>query len=225
MSCSSENPEGNNCGWALKRNYPCIAADYYGLMRAVAAAAGLAGIVCFNKYFSRAPFRRIFASTQLIVFAATCLDVVWVARWNLALGIDDHLFMLGADVVQPVVQQLAGMPMLVLAAKVCPVRLEGTLFALLMGLSNFGTVLGGYHGAALLRLFGGVVEPEFRHIEAFVAVRTLFYLAPIGLIPLLVPNLSPDDAPDDAPGAPKGKQKASLELVCREATEETGAFV
>ena len=110
------------------------------------------------------------------------------------------------------------------------------LFALLMGLSNFGTIVGIYNGVALLHLFGGVEAPEFRNLPAFVLARTLCYLAPLALVFVLVPTGSPDDdvAADDAkPGAGDGPAGA-LELVAKarrgddaedDDAEEARAFV
>jgi hypothetical protein len=86
------------------------------------------------------------------------------------------------------------MPSYVLAAKVCPAGVEATLFALLMGLSNFGSTIGLYNGVFLLSAFGGVEQPEFRHLPAFVLMRTVFYLAPVLLVFIFVPRGRPSDA-------------------------------
>ncbi|KAH8058225.1 BT1-like protein [Aureococcus anophagefferens] len=104
--------------------------------------------------------------------------------------------------------------MFVLAAKLCPANVEATLFALLMGLSNFGSVVGIYNGVALLHLFGGVDAPEFPRLSAFVATRTLCYLAPFALVFVLVPAGGPDDDADDDDGP------AALELVGTDSAEE-----
>ncbi|EGB07924.1 hypothetical protein AURANDRAFT_2498, partial [Aureococcus anophagefferens] len=130
----------------------CAKRVYYGYMRATGRVFGLVGIILYNKYLSRWPYRRVFALGYLVTFLANLLDLVWVTRTNLALGLDDEFFLLGLEVVQPVVSRLASMPMFVLAAKLCPANVEATLFALLMGLSNFGSVVGIYNGVALLHL-------------------------------------------------------------------------
>ena len=60
------------------------------------------------------------------------LQLALVTHANRAVGIPDTLFALGDDVVLTVLGQVAFMPTLVLAAKLCPPGVEGTLFALLM---------------------------------------------------------------------------------------------
>ncbi|KAH8068784.1 BT1-like protein [Aureococcus anophagefferens] len=214
-NCAKRCAEGDeDCGWARDRGYPCIGSVYYGYMRATGRVFGLVGIILYNKYLSRWPYRRVFALGYLVTFLANLLDLVWVTRTNLALGLDDEFFLLGLEVVQPVVSRLASMPMFVLAAKLCPANVEATLFALLMGLSNFGSVVGIYNGVALLHLFGGVDAPEFPRLSAFVATRTLCYLAPFALVFVLVPAGGPDDDADDDDGP------AALELVGTDSAEE-----
>eukprot|EP01047_Picozoa_sp_COSAG01_P112489 COSAG01_NODE_41240_length_454_cov_0.583099_1_plen_97_part_00 len=70
----------------------------------------------------------------------------WVSRWNLAIGIPDTMMMFGDDCFGSIIGRLNMMPMMILAAKLCPPGVEATLFALNMGLSNFGSTVGGYLG-------------------------------------------------------------------------------
>ena len=44
------------------------------------------------------------------------------------------------------------MPLMILAAKICPPGVEATLFSLLMGLSNFGGTVGYYVGQGMLTI-------------------------------------------------------------------------
>ena len=107
------------------------------------------------------------------------------------------------------------MPTFVLAAKCCPPDVEATLFALLMGLANFGAVIGLYNGVALLHLFGGVEAPEFRRLPSFIATRTLCYLLPLALVYTVVPAGRPSDpAPSDA------VDEAEVEMVAEPASKE-----
>uniref|UniRef100_A0A7S3JUW7 Folate/biopterin transporter n=1 Tax=Aureoumbra lagunensis TaxID=44058 RepID=A0A7S3JUW7_9STRA len=185
--------DDDNCGWAQQRNYPCISSQIYGTVRALAQLFGFVGVVIFNSFFKRWAYQKIYFLGQTVYFAVNLLDLVWVSRLNLRLGISDKMFLLGADIITPIVSKLHVMPMFILAARLCPPNVEGTVFALLMSLSNFGNVVGSYNGAGLLSIFGGVHEPEFRHLTSFVFVRTLIFLVPIFIIPCLIPKGAPDD--------------------------------
>ena len=121
------------------------------------------------------------------------LDLIWVRRANLDLGIPDTYFFFGEELLGPVVSRLNTMPLFILAAKLCPPKMEGTLFALNMGLSNFGVILGTYMGNGLLLALGGVKGPEFENLDVLVIIRSLARLLPIALIPFLIPDGAPSD--------------------------------
>lgn len=211
-NCSSRCPvHDKECGWAYERDYPCITPEYYAAMRSTARGFGLAGIVLYNAYFSDWKYRDVFVLGHSMTFAANLLDVVWVSRWNVALGVDDRAFLLGVDVVQPVIAKIAHLPSYVLAAKVCPAGVEATLFALLMGLSNFGSTIGLYNGVFLLSAFGGVEQPEFRNLPQYVLARTVSYLAPVALVFVFVPRGRPSD-----PTPEEADEKGEVELTAIE---------
>jgi hypothetical protein len=128
---------------------------------------------------------------QLGMVMFNLLDLVWVTRLNLIVGVPDKMFLFGEDVIGPILDKLLSMPMYILVAKHMPPGVEATLFALEMGLSNFGAQTGKYLGVVLLSLLGGVEPPEFVNIEILVVIRALCRLLPILLIPHLVPVGSP----------------------------------
>ena len=88
------------------------------------------------------------------------------AGWRV-LGIPDQWFTFGDDLVLTVLGQLAFMPLLVLAAALCPPGVEGTLFATLMSIFNGGGVVGSELGAGLTSLFG-VSESDFANLGPLV---------------------------------------------------------
>ncbi|PNY13387.1 folate/biopterin transporter chloroplastic-like [Trifolium pratense] len=82
------------------------------------------------------------------------------------------------------------MPVLVLAARLCPEGMEATLFATLMSVSNGGSVLGGLIGAGLTQVFG-VTKDRFDNLAALIILCNLSSLLPLPLLGLL-----PGDNPD-----------------------------
>mmetsp|Transcript_9633 Transcript_9633/g.39271 ORF Transcript_9633/g.39271 Transcript_9633/m.39271 type:complete len:721 (-) Transcript_9633:977-3139(-) len=198
--CDDDEDDDLACGWARDRAYPCIDPVFYQWMRSMLGVFGFLGVIMYNTYFSDWPFRKVLLLGQFVYFASNMMDWVWVSRTNLELGLNDRLFLFGSDAIQPLLKKLHLMPVYVLAARLCPENVEATLFALLMGLSNFGSILGLYHGVALLAMFGGVDKPEYRHLPAFVFVRTIIYLAPMALVLIFVPHGSPNDSFDPDTG-------------------------
>ena len=80
--------------------------------------------------------------------------------------------------------QISFMPILVLAAKLCPEGVEATLFATLMSISNAGSVLGGLIGAGLTQVFG-VTKDRFDNLAALIILCNLSSLFPLPLLGLL----------------------------------------
>lgn len=86
--------------------------------------------------------------------------------------------------------QASFMPVLVLAARLCPEGMEATLFATLMSVSNGGSVLGGLIGAGLTQLFG-ITKDSFDNLTVLIALCNLSSLLPLPLLGLL-----PKDDPE-----------------------------
>lgn len=94
-------------------------------------------------------------------------------------------------------KQASFMPVLVLAAKLCPQGMEATLFATLMSVSNAGSVSGGLLGAGLTQIFG-VTKDNFDHLSLLIIVCNLSSLLPLPLLHLL-PKQNPDSADSTDP--------------------------
>lgn len=90
-----------------------------------------------------------------------------VAGVNRDLGIPDRFFALGDSAILTVLGQLAFMPTLVLAAKICPEGLEATLFAGLMSVFNAGGVASGALGGALTEALH-VTADDFENLALLV---------------------------------------------------------
>lgn len=93
------------------------------------------------------------------------------------------------------------MPVLVLAARLCPEGMEATLFATLMSVFNGGNLLGGLIGAALTQLFG-ITKDTFNNLTTLVIICNLSSLLPLPLLGLL-----PEETPD-----PTSKHSSDVEM-------------
>ncbi len=80
--------------------------------------------------------------------------------------------------------QVSFMPILVLAARLCPPGVEATLFATLMSISNGASVTGGFLGAGLTRLLG-VTSNNFQNLALLVLLCNLSSLLPLPFLGLL----------------------------------------
>lgn len=88
--------------------------------------------------------------------------------------------------------QIASMPVLVLAARLCPEGVEATLFASLMSILNAGSSVGSALGAALTSLLG-ITSTNFDRMTLLVGLCSGLALLPLPLLRLLPHDLPPPE--------------------------------
>ena len=101
-----------------------------------------------------------------------------VSHANRAWGLDDRLFSLGDDVVQSALGEVGFLPLLVLAAKICPPGIEGALFAALMSIFNLGGIVSTEAGALLTDAFH-VSETDFSNLSPLIVTCAASSLLPL----------------------------------------------
>ncbi|KAL6893908.1 hypothetical protein ACP4OV_008006 [Aristida adscensionis] len=168
--------------------------EFLGRVRLVTSIASLLGIGVYNLFLKEVPLRKIFLVTTIFGSALGMTQVLLVTGLNQKFGISDEWFSIGDSLIITVLGQASFMPVLVLAAKLCPPGVEATLFATLMSISNAGGVAGGLVGAGLTQ-FLGVTRDSFENLALLIVVCSLSSLLPLPLL-----NLLPDESPgtDDA---------------------------
>ena len=184
------------CGWARGRELPCLSPVLRSWVAIMGAVAGLAGTALYTTYFQRWTFRRIIGLCQLLLVLANALDLIWVLRINVALGIPDAAFAFGEEAFIDVFDQIQSQAFFIFAAKLCPRDVEASMFALFMGLSNFGYDVGRYSGAGLIAILD-VQRPDFDGIAAFMLIKAAARLLPLMCVPFLVPRGTPADTAEE----------------------------
>ncbi|PZD73450.1 Folate-biopterin transporter [Acaryochloris thomasi RCC1774] len=164
--------------------------EFLGRVRLVTSLASLFGIWLFQRFFKAVAMRTIFLWTTLLSSALGMTTLLLVTHANRTLGIDDHWFSLGDSLILTVMGQLAYMPVLVLAARLCPAGIEATMFALLMSIINLAGILSHESGALLMHQLG-VTESQFQNLWLLVMITNLSTLLPLPLLRWL-PKAEPD---------------------------------
>ena len=173
---------------------------FMGFISAASFGAMFMGVLLYNYYFSTWSYRRILSFAIVALALTNIFDIIIVMRWNLAVGIPDKLLALGDSALSPVARRLFALPMLILAAKVCPAGAEATLFAMMMSLSNFGSAVSVYLGALLLLVLG-IQGGDYRNLVWAITIKSCCRLLPLLMVPLLIPAGSPSDTKDDLGGS------------------------
>jgi folate/biopterin transporter len=155
--------------------------EFLGRVRLVTSGASLIGIWIFQRFLKSVSFRVIFAWSTVISAALGMTMLLLVTHTNRVIGIDDHWFSLGDSLVLTVMGQIAYMPVLVLAARLCPPGVEATLFALLMSVSNLAAMVS-YEFGAIIMHWLNITETNFESLWLLVIITNLSTLLPLPFI-------------------------------------------
>lgn len=162
--------------------------EFLGRIQLLASVASLLGVGVYNGLLKDVELKKIFTWTAVLGTVLGMTQLMLITGVNRTLGISDQVFALGDSALLTVLGQVSFMPVLVLAAKLCPTGVEATLFATLMSMLNGGSFLGSAMGSGLTGLFG-VTGDNFDNLAPLVATCTLLTLAPLLGLRLLPDNL------------------------------------
>lgn len=169
--------------------------EFLGRVRLVTSLASLGGIWLFQRFLKAVPFRVIFGWSTVISAVLGLSTLILVTHVNRSLGIDDRWFSMGDSLVLTVMGQIAYMPILVLAARLCPAGVEATLFALLMSVVNLAGLLS-YESGAMLMHWLGVTESNFTRLPLLIVIANLSTLLPLPLLGWLPSAAESLEAPE-----------------------------
>lgn len=188
-------PQSDSAMFYFTTNSLGFTPEFLGRVKLVTSIASLLGVGIYNGFLKNVPLRKIFFATTLLGSALGMTQVFLITGLNRKFGISDEWFAIGDSLILTVLSQASFMPVLVLAARLCPEGMEATLFATLMSVSNGGSVVGGLFGAGLTQLFG-ITKDRFDNLAALIILCNLSSLLPLPLLGLL-PGNNPDVNPED----------------------------
>jgi folate/biopterin transporter len=152
--------------------------EFMGRVSLISSVASLAGVVLYNQYLKKVAIKDILFWSSIISVPLGLVPILLVTHVNQALGIPDEALIYGDDVVLAALGEMAFLPTLVLAAKLCPPGIEAVLFATLMSIFNGASTVGTELGAGLTKLFG-ITETNFDNLTALLIFCNLTSLYPL----------------------------------------------
>lgn len=186
-------PQSDSAMFYFTTNKLGFTPEFLGRVKLVTSVASLLGVGLYNGFLKTVRLRKIFLVTTLIGSTLGMTQVLLVTGLNRQFGISDEWFAIGDSLILTVLGQVSFMPVLVLAAKLCPEGVEATLFATLMSICNAGSVLGGLMGAGLTQLFG-VTKDRFDYLTPLIILCNLSSLLPLPLLGLLPEDIANADS-------------------------------
>lgn len=191
LAVSPDISEGKFYWYTSARHGPAFSEEFVGAIYATGSIGTLAAVYFYHKRLKRVSFRWILLWIQLLVALFGVLDLILVTRFNKKLHIPDHVFVIGDEGMTQALRRLKWMPLLILAAKLCPPGIEGTFFSFLMSVDNVGMLTSTWLGAVLLQATN-VTRDNFEYLWLAVTIRNALRLVPIFLI-FLLPNSNPEE--------------------------------
>lgn len=177
-------PSADTAMFFFQTNHLHFSAEFLGRVRLVGSIASLAGVGTYNYLLKDVPLTKMFFWTAVLGTGLGLTQLILITGINQQWGLSNELFVLGDSLVLTVLGQVSFMPVLVLAARLCPEGVEATLFATLMSVLNGGAFAGSTLGALLTKSFG-VTSEDFTNLAPLVTVCTLSSLLPLPLLRML----------------------------------------
>ncbi|KAL3500293.1 hypothetical protein ACH5RR_039386 [Cinchona calisaya] len=186
LALSISTHEGQFYWYTDPKAGPAFSQEFVGIIYAIGALASIVGVLIYQKTLKDYPFRSLLFFAQLLYAVSGMLDLVFILRWNLALGIPDYFFVIMEECVSRIISRIRWMPMMVLSSRLCPLGIEGTFFALLMCIDSLGSLTSKLAGGMVLHVFQ-VTRTNFKNLWLTLLIRNLLRFGTLALI-FLVPN-------------------------------------
>lgn len=155
--------------------------EFLGRVRLVTAAAGLVGVWVYNSFLKSVPIKSVLLWSSILSTPLGLSTLLLISHANRDFGIPDGAFVFGDDVALAILGQVAFLPTLVLAARLCPPGVEAVLFATLMSVFNGASTLGTELGALLTKWLG-VTESNFDNLGLLTIICSISSLYPLVFI-------------------------------------------
>ncbi len=174
-------PSSDSAFFFFSTNELGFGPEFLGRVRLVSSIASLVGVWMFQRFLKTIPLRHIFLWSTIISAVLGMTTLILVTHANRSLGIDDQWFSLGDSLILTVMGQIAFMPVLILAAQLCPAGVEATMFAILMSICNLAGILS-HESGALLTHFLGITDTNFEGLWLLVLITNLATLLPLPML-------------------------------------------
>ena len=131
------NPDFSDFTYFFLLNVIGVSKFMFAMLALIGQIASVIAVMIYEKFLKSVEVRTVIMWYVILNIIGAFLGYVLAMRWNLAMGIPDYIFIIFTDTVfNALMVAFATLPTLALFAKICPRRIEGTMFAFLTGASN-----------------------------------------------------------------------------------------
>jgi folate/biopterin transporter len=160
--------------------------EFFGRLGLINSLSSLFGIILYNQKLKSIPLRSIFKWTCILGTILGLSPLILVTHLNRIIGLPDSWFAILDDIILSILSQITFIPILVLAANICPPGVEAMLYATIMSANNLSGNIGKLLGGLLTQILG-ITNNDFTNLPLLIILTNF-----TGLIPLLFLNLISD---------------------------------
>ena len=140
------------------------------------------------KAFCRSIKTRTMVMVAMIIYSTGCFfNFFFAKRWNLDIGIPDLVFLFFTDVIFNTLRTtFFALPIYSFFAKICPAKIEATIYAFLTGAGDFSlTVISPLWGTFINYEFVGVNKSVLSGYSTLCLIAFILSLFMFALLPLI----------------------------------------
>ncbi len=127
--------------------------QFFGTLSLVSNVTAIVGILFFRKFLLSLSIKKLLFWVVVLSVVLSLPSLALVYGWYKFVGLSPQFFALADTAIGGVLQEIGFLPLLVLAARLCPKGIEATMFALLASIMNIGLAVSDLGGAWLTTAF------------------------------------------------------------------------
>lgn len=181
--------------------------EFFGTLTLVSSVTGILGILVFRRFLLSLSLRKLLLWVVILSVVLSLPGLGLIYGWYRVLGVSPAFLALADTAIGGVLQEIGFLPLLVLAARLCPKGVEATVFALLASVMNIGLAVSDVGGAWLTTVFHvHGAEPgipaDYANLGTVMWIAILSSFLPVPLLPFLPETRTTDEAV--VPPSPSG---------------------
>jgi hypothetical protein len=152
-----------------------------GLMSFASASTAILAIFIYQRWLKEVSFGKIMTIGNLLYSLFGFSALLLVTRQNHALGIPDHLLAIFSSSAANMMSEFILMPILSLAAVLCPKDLEATVYSVFMSCLNFGGIVS-YVSSSMITDHLGITSTNFTNLPKLIIISNCTSMLPLILL-------------------------------------------
>jgi hypothetical protein len=156
----------------------------FSMLDTTSYITSIVGTILYKKYLTKVPFRTIFFWTLALSWLLKWSYISIVTGANESVGLPNIVLAMADSIILSLLGQFLLLPTVVLAAKICPAGVEGSLYATLMSVSNMAGVLSSEWGSVFANMYG-VNQGHYENFWKLIVLCNVLDLIPIASIVLI----------------------------------------